>query len=63
MAVDQIAPGQIGATWQLRITTPGNTYTFTTGANPRLAIVNDTGYVYWLDDDGVVTDDQSALNA
>jgi hypothetical protein len=62
MAADQIAPGEIAATWQLRINTfTGNDFTFTTGANPRLATVNDNGFVYWLDDDGVVTIDQSVI--
>jgi hypothetical protein len=57
MAADQIAPGQVEATWQLRINAGANDYTFTTGANPRLALANAGGNVYWLDDDGVVTYD------
>jgi len=57
MAAAQIAPGQVEATWQLRINAGVNDYTFTIGANPRLALANDGGNVYWLDDDGVETYD------
>lgn len=55
MAVTQIAPGQLDARWQLRVDAGANDYTFPIGANPRLAMFNASGDVYWLDDDGVVT--------
>jgi hypothetical protein len=55
MAVTQIAPGQLDARWQLRVDAGANDYTFPIGANPRLAMFNAAGDVYWLDDDGVVT--------
>jgi hypothetical protein len=55
MAATQIAPGELDARWQLRVDAGVNDFTFTTGANPRLAMFNAAGDVYWLDDDGVVT--------
>jgi hypothetical protein len=56
MAVTEIAPGQLGARWQLRVDAGVNDFTFPAGgANPRLAMFNAAGDVYWLDDDGVVT--------
>ena len=57
MAAAAIAPGQVEAAWQLRLTEGVNDYTFTTGANPRLALYNDGSHavVFWLDDNGVVT--------
>ena len=55
MAATQIAPGPAEAKWQLRVEATVNNLTVTTGANPRLAMFNVAGDVYWLDDDGVVT--------
>jgi hypothetical protein len=55
MAATQIAPGQLGARWQLRADAGVQDLTLPTGANPRLAMFNAVGDVYWLDDDGVVT--------
>jgi hypothetical protein len=46
---------QMAATWQLHVDSSVNHLTFTTGANPRLAMFNAAGGLYWLDDDGVVT--------
>jgi len=56
MAVAKLASGEVEAAWQLRINADINSYTFTIGSNPRLALANASG-VYWLDDDGVVTYD------
>jgi hypothetical protein len=54
MATAQLASGEVEAAWQLRINAGASAYTFTIGANPRLALASASG-VYWLDDDGVVT--------
>jgi hypothetical protein len=54
MAAAEIAPGQAGARWQLRVNAGPNDYTFLIGANPRLVMFGAAG-VYWLDDDGVDT--------
>src|SRR5262245_9921496 len=40
--------------WQLHLEVGVNNFTFTTGANPRLAMFNAAGDVYWLDDNGVI---------
>jgi hypothetical protein len=45
---------QMAATWEARVEAGANNYTFTTGANPRLATFNAAGDLYWLDDNGVV---------
>jgi hypothetical protein len=57
MAWYEIAPGLAPAAWQLRLIQGINSYTFATGPNPRLARYADSGSVFWLDDDGVVTYD------
>jgi hypothetical protein len=45
---------QMAGAWQLHLETGVNNFTFTTGANPRLALFNVAGDVYWLDDNGVI---------
>ena len=45
---------QMAATWEVRVDAGVNDLTLTTGANPRLAMFNAAGDLYWLDDDGVV---------
>ena len=45
---------QMAATWQLRVDVGVQDLTLPTGANPRLAMFNAAGDVFWLDDDGVV---------
>jgi hypothetical protein len=45
---------QMAATWQLHLDAGANHFTFTTGANPRLAMFNAAGDLYWLDDNGVI---------
>jgi len=45
---------QMAGAWQLHLEAGVNNITFTTGANPRLAMFNAAGDVYWLDDDGVI---------
>ena len=55
MAATQIAPGQLDARWQLRADAGVQDLRVPTGANPRLAMFNAAGDVYWLDDDGIVT--------
>jgi hypothetical protein len=55
MAATQIAPGQLDARWELRVDAGVSDFNIPTGANPRLAMFNAAGDVYWLDDDGVAT--------
>jgi hypothetical protein len=57
MAMYEIAPDLAPAAWQLHLSQGVNVYTFATGPNPRLARYADSGNVFWLDDDGVNTDD------
>jgi hypothetical protein len=45
---------QMAGAWQLHLEAGVNNSTFTTGANPRLALFNGAGDVYWLDDNGVI---------
>jgi hypothetical protein len=45
---------QMAGAWQLHLEAGVNNFTFTTGANPRLAMFNVAGDVYWLDDNGVI---------
>ena len=45
---------QMAATWQLRVDVGVQDLTLPTGANPRLAMFNAAGDLFWLDDDGVV---------
>ncbi len=45
---------QMAGAWQLHLEEGVNNFTFTTGANPRLALFNVAGDVYWLDDNGVI---------
>jgi hypothetical protein len=46
---------QMAATWEAHVDAGVNHLTFTTGANPRLAMFNAGGELYWLDDDGVAS--------
>jgi hypothetical protein len=55
MASQEIAPGQLDARWQLRGDAGISGFNIPTGANPRLAMFNAAGDLYWLDDDGVAT--------
>lgn len=57
IAMYEIAPEVTPAAWQLRVSPGAGVYTYTTGPNPRLAQYADSGGVFWLDDDGVVTYD------
>ena len=45
---------QMAATWQVHLDAGANHFTFTTGANPRLAVFNPPGDLYWVDDVGVI---------
>jgi hypothetical protein len=45
---------QMAATWEARVEANVNNHVLQTGANPRLAMFNAAGDLYWLDDDGVV---------
>jgi hypothetical protein len=45
---------QMAGAWQLHLEAGVNNLTFATGANPRLAMFNAAGDVYWLDDNGVI---------
>ena len=53
-AHEYLAWTQMAGAWQLHLEAGVNNITFTTGANPRLAMFNAAGDVYWLDDDGVI---------
>ena len=45
---------QMAGAWQLHLEAGVNNFTFATGANPRLAMFNAAGDLYWVDDDGVI---------
>jgi hypothetical protein len=45
---------QMAATWVVRVEAGVNSLTLPTGANPRLAMFNAAGDLYWVDDDGVI---------
>jgi hypothetical protein len=45
---------QMAGTWQVHLDAGANHFTFTTGANPRLAMFNPAGDLYWVNDDGVI---------
>jgi hypothetical protein len=45
---------QMAATWEARVEATVNDHTLTTDANPRLAMFNAAGNLYWVDDRGVV---------
>jgi hypothetical protein len=45
---------QMAGAWQLHLEAGVNNVTFATGANPRLAMFNAAGDLYWVDDDGVI---------
>jgi hypothetical protein len=45
---------QMAGTWQVHLEAGANHFTFTAGANPRLAMFNPAGDLYWLDDNGVI---------
>jgi hypothetical protein len=45
---------QMAATWEARVEAAVNDHTLTTDANPRLAMFNAAGDLYWVDDRGVV---------
>ena len=44
----------MAGTWQVHVDAGTNSRTFTTGANPRLAMFSPAGALHWLDDNGVV---------
>jgi hypothetical protein len=46
---------QMAATWGVDVHASANHFRIATGPNPRLAMFNAAGDLYWLDDDGVVT--------
>lgn len=45
---------QMSATWQVHLEAGVNNITSTTGANPRLAMFNPGGDLFWVNDDGVI---------
>lgn len=48
-----VAWTQMAANWQVRVEAGVNNLTLPAGANPRLAMFNAAGDVFWIDDDGV----------